>query len=181
MAKIAVLERKCTGCGLCEKSCPFGAIGLSGGKAHLNEACRACGACAKACPSGAVIRLETRTESVDKSKWRGILVYSEISAGHLHPVSTELIGKALELAAPLGYEVNTVLVGDGAKALSEELRHYGVSKIFVYDAPELAGFRADESLMKALSDWMEKGSAGSDWDMESSFLEATDGGTYGIQ
>ena len=45
----------------------------------------------------------------------------------------------------------------------------------------LAGFRADESLMKALSDWMEKGSAGSDWDMESSFLEATDGGTYGIQ
>ena len=143
MAKIAVLERKCTGCGLCEKSCPFGAIGLSGGKAHLNEACRACGACAKACPSGAVIRLETRTESVDKSKWRGILVYSEISAGHLHPVSTELIGKALELAAPLGYEVNTVLVGDGAQAFAEELRHYGVSKIFVYDAPELAGFRAD--------------------------------------
>ena len=45
----------------------------------------------------------------------------------------------------------------------------------------LSGFRADESLMKALSDWMEEGSAGSDWDVESSFLEATDGGTYGIQ
>ena len=26
MAKIAVLERKCTGCGLCAKNCPFGAI-----------------------------------------------------------------------------------------------------------------------------------------------------------
>ena len=26
MAKIAILERKCTGCGVCAGSCPFGAI-----------------------------------------------------------------------------------------------------------------------------------------------------------
>ena len=26
MAQIAILERKCTGCGLCKTNCPFGAI-----------------------------------------------------------------------------------------------------------------------------------------------------------
>ena len=143
MAKIAVLERKCTGCGLCAKSCPFGAIELIGGKAQMNSACRACGVCVKNCPSGAIIKLETRTESVDKTKWRDILVYAEASGGKLHPVSAELIGKALELSGPLGYRVDSVLVGSGISACAEELRHYGVSKVYVYDAPELIGFRAD--------------------------------------
>ncbi len=143
MAKIAVLERKCAGCGLCEKSCPFGAIELVEGKARMNSACRACGACTKACPHGAIIRLETRTESVDKTRWRGILVYAEAQGGKLHPVSAELIGKARELAGPLGYCVNSVLIGSGIAASAEELRHYGVSKVYVYDAPELNGFRAD--------------------------------------
>ena len=32
MAQIAVLERKCTGCGLCSESCPFGAIDMKDGK-----------------------------------------------------------------------------------------------------------------------------------------------------
>ena len=33
MAKIAVLERKCDGCGRCLDSCPFGAIELANGVA----------------------------------------------------------------------------------------------------------------------------------------------------
>ena len=39
MAQIAVLERKCTGCGLCQKNCPFGAIDMKDGKPELNAAC----------------------------------------------------------------------------------------------------------------------------------------------
>lgn len=143
MAKIAILERKCTGCGLCEKNCPFGAIDLTGGKAQMNSACRACGVCVKNCPHGAIIKLETRTKSVDKTEWRDILVYAEASGAKLHPVSAELIGKALELSGPLGYCVNSVLVGSNVSACAEELRHYGVSKVYLYDAPELNGFRAD--------------------------------------
>ena len=94
MAQIAVLERKCTGCGLCSESCPFGAIDMKDGKPELNAACRVCGICVKTCPEKAMIRLETRVASVDKSQWKDILVFAEVADGRLHPVSLELIGKA---------------------------------------------------------------------------------------
>ena len=66
MAQIAVLERKCTGCGLCSESCPFGAIDMKDGKPELNAACRVCGICVKTCPEKAMIRLETRVADVYK-------------------------------------------------------------------------------------------------------------------
>ena len=143
MAQIAFLERKCTGCGLCVENCPFGAIDIKDGHPELNAACKVCGICVKNCPEKAILKLETKVENVDKSQWNDILVFSEVSGGRLHPVSLELIGKARELAAPLGFKVKTVLVGDGVSAFAEELRHYGVSEIAVYDDPALGYFRAD--------------------------------------
>ena len=144
MAQIAILERKCSGCGLCASNCPFGAIDMKDGKPELNAACKVCGICVKNCPEKAILKLETKVESVDKTKWNDILVFSEVSGGRLHPVSLELIGKAKEMAKSVpGYTVKTVLVGDGVSAYAEELRHYGVSEIYVYDSPELGFFRAD--------------------------------------
>ena len=143
MAKIALLERKCSVCGQCRRVCPFDAIELKDGKPELNAACRVCGQCVKACPEQALIRLETRAGSVDKSKWKGILVFAEISGGHLHPVGLELIGKALDLAKVRSDPVFAVLTGNGVQACAEELRHYGVSRIYTYDDPELSWFRAD--------------------------------------
>ena len=143
MAKIAILERKCTGCGLCAGNCPFGAIDMKDGKPELNAACKVCGICVKSCPEKAVLKLETKVDSVDKSKWRDILVFAEVSGGRLHPVSLELIGKARELARSVDYRVKAVLVGSGVAAFAQELRHYGVSEIAVYDDPALSYFRAD--------------------------------------
>ena len=143
MAKIAVLERKCTGCGLCQTVCPFGAIDMENGRPQMNAACRVCGICVKNCPAQAIVKLETRAADVDKSQWKDILVYAEASGGRLHPVGLELIGKARELAAPLGFKVKAVLVGQGVDPCTEELRHYGVSEIAVYDDPQLGYFRAD--------------------------------------
>ncbi len=144
MAQIAIVERKCTGCGLCQSNCPFGAIDMVNGKPELNAACKVCGICVKNCPEKAIVKLETKVDSVDKSKWNDILVYAEVSGGRLHPVSLELIGKAHELkeAVP-GFKVKAVLVGNGVSAYAEELRHYGVSEIAVYDDKELGYFRAD--------------------------------------
>ena len=144
MAQIAVLERKCTGCGLCSESCPFGAIDMKDGKPELNAACRVCGICVKTCPEKAMIRLETRVASVDKSQWKDILVFAEVADGRLHPVSLELIGKARELAqgAP-GFQVKAVLLGNGVMKLARELQHYGVSEVVAYDDPALSFFRAD--------------------------------------
>ena len=143
MAEIKVLERKCTGCGKCKDSCPFGAIDMVNGKPELNAACKVCGVCVKGCPEKAIIKLETKVDSVDKSKWNDILVFAEVSGGRLHPVALELIGKAHELAKGVGYKVKAVLVGSGVASYAEELRHYGVSEIAVYDDPQLSYFRAD--------------------------------------
>ena len=144
MAQIAVLERKCTGCGLCQRNCPFGAIEMKNGKPELNAACKVCGICVKNCPEKAIVKLETKVDSVDKSKWNDILVYAEVSGGRLHPVGLELIGKARELAEGVpGFMVKAILVGEGVSAYAQELRHYGVSEIAVYDDPELSYYRAD--------------------------------------
>ena len=143
MAKIAVLERKCSGCGLCAKNCPFGAIDMKDGRPELNAACKVCGICVKSCPEKAILRLETKGNSVDKSKWKDILVFAEVSGGRLHPVSLELIGKARELGAPVGFSVKALLIGSDVTQYAEELRHYGVSEIAVYDDPALSYFRAD--------------------------------------
>ena len=144
MAQIAVIERKCTGCGLCKQNCPFGAIDLVNGKAELNAACKVCGICVKNCPEKAILKLETKVKSVDKSKWNDILVYAEVSGGRLHPVGLELIGKAQELCQSVpGFKVKAILVGDGVTPYAEELRHYGVSEIAVYDHPDLGYYRAD--------------------------------------
>ena len=144
MAQIAILERKCTGCGLCASTCPFGAIEMKNGKPEMNAACKVCGLCVKACPQKAIVKLETRVQSVDKTKWNDILVFAEVSGGRLHPVSLELVGKARELAAGVpGFTVKAILVGEGVSAYAEELRHYGVSEVAVYDDAELGYFRAD--------------------------------------
>lgn len=144
MAQIAILERKCTGCGLCASNCPFSAIDMKDGKPELNAACKVCGLCVRSCPQKAIVKLETRVTSVDKTQWKDILVFAEVSGGRLHPVSLELIGKARELASGVpGYGVKAVLVGEGVSAHAYELRHYGVSEIAVYDDAELGYFRAD--------------------------------------
>ena len=143
MAQIAILERKCDGCGQCVLSCPFGALELKLGKPELNAACKVCGMCVKACPCGAILRLETKVDSVDKTQWNDILVFVEVSGGRLHPVSLELIGKARELAKEVNFKVNAVLMGSGVGDYAGELRHYGVHEIYTYDDPSLSFFRAD--------------------------------------
>ena len=144
MAQIAILQRKCTGCGLCQSNCPYGAIDMTEQGPELNAACKVCGICVKSCPQKAIVRLETKSVSVDKSGWNDILVFAEFSGNRLHPVSLELIGKARTLARAVpGFKVRAVLVGNGVSACAEELRHYGVAEIAVYDDPALGYFRAD--------------------------------------
>ncbi len=50
-------ESVCSGCGLCEKLCPYGALSLSEKERVMKVSsalCKGCGACAGACPSGAI-------------------------------------------------------------------------------------------------------------------------------
>ena len=121
--------------------CPFGAISYENGRLDISSGCKLCKMCVR--KSGGLVEFQEEAKTVDRAAWRGICVYADCSGGKIHRVTYELIGKARELAAPLGFKVRTVLVGDGVSAFAEELRHYGVSEIAVYDDPALGYFRAD--------------------------------------
>ena len=52
---IQILLDKCTGCTLCVKSCPFGAIHMANKKAVIDMAkCTLCGACVPVCKFKAI-------------------------------------------------------------------------------------------------------------------------------
>ncbi len=143
MGNIALTQRKCTSCGICEKVCPFGAISMVEGRPEINSACKVCGICVKNCPEKALYILETRAKSVDKTKWKDILIYAETSEGKLHPVALELVGKAKELSKKVNYNVNAIVIGYNLEKAARELLHYGVNEVAVYDDEALNFFRAD--------------------------------------
>lgn len=133
----------CNLCGKCIEKCPFGALKMEKNGVTVNEKCRMCSVCVKTCPQKA-IRFEQVARSVDKNKWRDILVYAEQENGDIHPVVYELIGEARKLAEKVGYAVNCVLVGGkGTKENAEKLLPYGVKEVFVYEHTGFEGFKAD--------------------------------------
>ncbi len=51
----AVDLSKCTGCGICYKYCPDGAVSILERKAVLDlRFCKGCGICVRMCPAGAI-------------------------------------------------------------------------------------------------------------------------------
>ena len=82
--------------------CPFGAIEVHGDAIEPTAGCKMCGLCVKKGPAGAAEMVQDApAPQVDKSAWRGILVYADHVEGTLHPVTFELLGKARELAASI--------------------------------------------------------------------------------
>ena len=48
-AKQLVRLSRCTGCGICVKACPVGAVSIKEGKPHVSESCIRCGKCMESC------------------------------------------------------------------------------------------------------------------------------------
>jgi phosphoadenosine phosphosulfate reductase len=48
-AKQLVRLSRCTGCGICVKACPIGAISMKEGKPNVKEKCIRCGKCTESC------------------------------------------------------------------------------------------------------------------------------------
>lgn len=120
--------------------CPFDAISYENEELKIGAGCKMCKLCVKKGEPGVVSFIEEKTEQIDKELWSGITVYAEQENGQLHPVTYELIGKAVELAQVNKEPVYVLLIGYQIKELAEELLHYGVDKVFCYDSSELKEF-----------------------------------------
>ena len=120
--------------------CPFEAISYENEELKIGAGCKMCKLCVKKGEPGVVTFVEEETEQIDKSLWNGIAVYAEQENGQVHPVTYELIGKAVELAKVNKEPVYVLLIGHELDSAANELLHYGVDSVFCYDKPELKEF-----------------------------------------
>ncbi len=143
MAQLIINHDQCIQCGLCVAQCPFSAMSMDSGKVETNAACKMCRICVRNCPVGAIKIEEEKTVEIDKTQWNDLLVYVEHDNETIHPVSYELIGKALELAKPVKMKVAALMAGRNIKDLAEELLYSGVDRVYLYDDEALEVFRVD--------------------------------------
>ncbi len=137
MKKLIINTEKITDIPSFLKLCPFGALEYKDAAVSATAACKMCKICVKKGPEGAAEIVEEDASVIDKSEWRGICVYVDHEAGNIHPVTLELIGKARELADKVGHEVYCLFMGENIRKEAEELLHYGVDKVFLYENKKL--------------------------------------------
>lgn len=137
------------------KICPFGSIEYINGTLDINAGCKMCKLCVKKGPKGVIEFIEEQILKVDKNAYKGITVYVDHVEGEIHPVTYELIGKAKELAAKVNYPVYCIFLGYQILDKAEELLHYGIDEVFIYDYKELEHFRI-EPYASAFEDFINK-------------------------
>lgn len=141
---LTVNKELCIACGICEESCPFGAITMQEGLPLVGESCTLCGACVESCAVGALsIKLEGGRETVDLGRWSGIAVFCEHRRGELAGVSLELLGIGRKLADQRGVALQAYLLGAKTDGAVERLIGHGADLVVVVDRHELAEFRDD--------------------------------------
>lgn len=141
---VIVNGEKCVGCGICETTCPFGAVSLKDGKAVISSACTECGACIDVCPVKAIKREEIVKEvTMDKSQYKNIWVFIETSEGKIKDVSLELLGEGRKLADQLGQKLAGILLGKEVSALAKDIFAAGADEVFLAEADELEHYNTD--------------------------------------
>lgn len=143
MSGIVIDHSACINCGICISGCPFNALSDESGQVEVNAGCRVCKICIGLCPVKAISLQESIKKLINKDDYQGILVYVEHTDGKIHPVTYELIGKALELAKVIKQDVNCLFIGHDVHKAANELLAYGVKKVLVYQDQALRYFRVD--------------------------------------
>ena len=150
MNNIKILTDKCTGCTICVKVCPFGAISMSAKKAVIDyDKCTLCGACVDSCKFNAIELQRTTNKTPNLEEYQGIWVFGEQKRGIVQPVVFELLGKGRKLAEKLKTEVTCVLLGHNIKDKAQELIWRGADTVIIVDDPKLEHF-LDEPYNKVL-------------------------------
>jgi electron transfer flavoprotein alpha subunit/NAD-dependent dihydropyrimidine dehydrogenase PreA subunit len=149
--KIRVLADKCTGCGNCEASCPFGVIEIKENYAVIKEGCTLCKACQEACPFDAIQIEEKLSEYRDDlGGYRGILVFAEQQDGKIKDCTLELLSAARKLANQLQQPLSTVLIGHEVETLCSNLFAYGADQVVLIENPKYKNYLT-ETYLEALA------------------------------
>ncbi|MFH2069902.1 MAG: FAD-binding protein [Elusimicrobiota bacterium] len=159
--KIEIIRDNCTGCLLCVRACPFGAISLIERPEHPKKIklavidvskCNFCGACVEACKKyrAIVITREDGQPAVNLSEYRGVWVYAEQRHSDVSPVVYELLNEGRALADKLSTRLSAVLIGDGIEKHAQELIYHGADRVYVIDGPIFREF-LDEPYAEVLS------------------------------
>lgn len=141
---LKVNKELCIGCGICEDSCPFGAIEIEDGIAVIGETCNLCGACVESCEVEALeLQIKQWEVNDDLGSWKGVWVVCEFRHGILAPVSLELLGIGRKLAEQQGVKLGAMLLGYQVNEIPEKLIGHGADIVFVADHEKLKDFNED--------------------------------------
>ena len=126
-------KQKCNACGLCVKSCPFGAIAIADETAQANERCTLCGACVSVCPQEA-LEIERRKASPEElARYKGVFVWVEYeprgSQDMPKKVAYEILTQGRKMADKLGEPLCAVVLGGDRLAGMESLCHQGAERV----------------------------------------------------
>ncbi|MCD6303613.1 MAG: electron transfer flavoprotein subunit alpha, partial [Planctomycetes bacterium] len=79
---------------------------------------------------------------IDVNRQGEVWVFAEQEEGRLSDVPLELLGKARQLAEPLGVPVAAVLLGSGVRPLADELIARGAEKVYLVEDERLGHYQA---------------------------------------
>jgi len=144
---LKIVHNICNLCGLCQKSCPFGAISVGAEKVTVDERCTLCGACVSVCPQSA-LSIERRQASPEElARYKGVFVWTECEEREkkLTPrkVVYELLTHGRSLADRLGQPLVAVALGDGRMQGLERLCHQGADRVICCRHDLLGGYSTD--------------------------------------
>ncbi len=149
---LLINPEKCVGCQICVKTCPFGALEMSGKLAVVNDSCTFCGACVPSCKFGAItMQKAEKADVVNIAEYQGVWVFGEQIDGVIQGVVYELIGKGRELADKLGVPLTVLVLGHEMDEACKELLEYPVDAVLQVDDPALKHY-ASEPYAKVVSD-----------------------------
>ena len=76
-------------------------------------------------------------------EYKGVFVFAQQLDNEVRGIAYELLGKARDLAAPLGAQVTAVLIGSGVEDQCDKLAEYGADRVILVDDPELKEYRTE--------------------------------------
>jgi len=138
---------RCTGCGICEKICPFTAIVVVDKVARVQANCTLCGACVSRCPTAALSIERRRASEEELRSFSGMVIWGECEekAGRLVPkkVVRELISQGRRLSDKLDQQLSVVVLGDGRLMELDTLIACGADRVVRCRHPLLGRFTSE--------------------------------------